>query len=406
LGTKITTVQSELEVLQTEKASSLRRAKQLDEHHGHAWKQEIAILANIIEKEYVLLEQTWLIPTICSEISRLYLAAGISIWQIVDRYIDARFKDENKARDQSSIPLRTIVPNYLEDSSSTLQELIKHIPDLPRSAMPELIEYCDKFVKGGRKRCALEHISLHPDDNASNIDQINDSNQQDREHITIDRPAPHGSLMYDAIGRKIERWKDVQERVFEFPPDILSKDSQYADALEAADIWMDPVLDLKYSKSLPDWLKAESYRDIFGKHAAGVMSYSVTNLCANCSNEKTKYWVRMEPQYTVSHDTYACLQCGFTVDTNCTKCNLPMRVQQRAEAVEWICPECDGNQPIKRNLTREQIGDKTSIIVDIAHKIAMSFPDCAVFYSWYHDWLERRLAGRKTRLSDDLSEHA
>jgi hypothetical protein len=83
-----------------------------------------------------------------------------------------------------------------------------------------------------------------------------------------------------------------------------------------------------------------------------------------------------------------------------------MRIQQRAEAVEWICPECSGNQSMKRNLTREQIGDKTSIIVDIAHRIAMSFPDCAVFYSWYHDWLERRLAGRKTRLSDDLSEHA
>ena len=171
-------------------------------------------------------------------------------------------------------------------------------------------------------------------------------------------------------------------------------------------MWMDPILDLKYSKCLPDWLKAESYRDVFGKHAAGVMSYSVTNLCGTCSDEKTKYWVRMEPKYAVTHDVYSCLQCQSTVETLCPSCSLPMRLKDRASAVQWICPECDGSQPIKRNLTREQIGDKSSIIMDIAEKFLMNIPDAAVFCSWYREWLERRLSGRKTRLSDDLSEHA
>lgn len=350
----------------------------------------------------MLLGQHWLIPTICSEISRLYHEQNILVWQTIDRYLS----DKYKQLEHSTSHLGTDVPNQIEQETvKMLQQLHKNVSTIPRETLPELIDYAEKFSKAARKRSALEHIAIGPNDNSSFTDQINDSKEVDREHVSIDRPVPHGSLMFEAIGRKIIRWQNVQQRVFEFPPEVLEMDQQYADALDIADVWMDPVLDLKYSKCLPDWLKAESYRDIYGKHAAGVMSYSVTNLCKNCSDEKTKDWVRMEPRYAVSHSTYECLQCGSTVITMCPTCALPMRQSQKP-MIGWVCTQCEGTEAITRNLTREQIGDKSSIIMDIAEKFLRKIPDVAAFCNWYRGWIEQRVGGRKSRLSSDLSERA
>lgn len=74
--------------------------------------------------------------------------------------------------------------------------------------------------------------------------------------------------------------------------------------------------------------------------------------------------------------------------------------------IGWVCPECEGTTPMRRNLTREQIGDKSSIIMDIAEKFLMRIPDAAAFCNWYREWIEQRVSGRKSRLSQDLSERA
>jgi hypothetical protein len=413
LGTRTASITSirredELNRLSKEKAASLARAKRLSEEHDKAWKKEIIILAEIIEKEYVLLGQRWLIRTISQDISRLYMEYDIPIWDNIDRYVPAKYQQVKLAQEQSSSLSQSVEQELLEQSYTlkrVLSNLSSNISDIGRVELAQEIEAAESFVKKARKRAALEHIALGPDENASFTDQINDSKEQDRQHVTIDRPIPHGSLMFDAIGRKIKRWQNVQNRVFQFPPEILEKDQEYADALEAGDLWMDPILDLKYSKSLQDWLKAESYRDVYGKHAAGVMSYSVTNLCAFCSDEKTKEWVRMEPKYAVSYSVFVCLQCNASLKTVCPACNLPMRESIKPQ-IGWQCPECEGTEPIRRNLTREQIGDKSGIIMEIAEKFLERIPDAATFCSWYRGWLERRVSGRKSRLSSDLSERA
>jgi hypothetical protein len=398
------TKDEELLRLSHEKAKCIDRAKHLAKEHDRAWTQEITQLAEIIEKEYILLDQQWLIPSISADISRIYMDNDIPIWNNIGRYIPERFKSNDQ--EHSSIQSPSWEGDYLEESENTmLYSIAKRINEIPTSRLADKIQLLEKAAKKARARAALEHIALHHDDNASFADQINDSKEQDRKHVTIDRPVPHGSLMFDAITRKIARWQSVQERVFEFPPEILSKDQQYADALDAADVWMDPILDLKYSKCLPDWLKAESYRDIYGKHAAGVMSYSVTNLCANCSDEKTKEWVRMEPRYAITHSVYECLQCNTQKQTLCPVCKIPMRESHKPQ-VGWVCPECEGTTPLRRNLTREQIGDKSSIIMDIAENFLMRIPDAAAFCNWYREWLEQRVSGRKSRLSSDLSERA
>lgn len=402
---KSVSIENELFHLSQKKGESLRRAKTLSDKHDKAWKEEVRTLAQILEREYMLLEQGWLIPTICSEVRRLYMEADISIWDNVERYIDAKYKDPRR-EEQFSIRLASPEDEQLEQSTiRLLKRLHKHIDDVPKDMLRELLECTSKFDKAGRKRSALEHIALDHDDNASFTDQINDGKEADRLHVTIDRPKPHGSLMFDAITKKIMRWQAIQQRVFEFPPEILEKDTEYSEALEAADVWMNPVLDLKYSKCLPDWLRAESYRDVYGKHAAGVMSYSVTNLCASCSDEKTKEWVRMEPSYAITHSVYECLQCSTKIETLCPGCRLPMRESVKPQ-IGWVCPECEGTVPMRRNLTREQIGDKSSIIMDIAERFLMRIPDAAAFCNWYREWLEQRVSGRKSRLSSDLSERA
>lgn len=395
-------IEGELQRLSQEKAQSLNRAKQLSRQYDKAWKEEITVLAEILEREYILLEQQWLIPTISTEISRLYMELDIPISHNIDRYLHERFR-----REQSSIHSSSHEDDVLEDSleDRMLQNLNKRIADIPVYRLADKVDLLEKAARRARARAALEHIALHHNDQSSFADQINDSKEADREHVTIDRPVPHGSFMFDAITRKIARWQSIQERVFEFPPEILTKDREYAEALDIADVWMDPILDLKYSKCLPDWLKAESYRDVYGKHAAGVMSYSVTNLCAACSDEKTKEWVRMEPRYAITHSLFECLQCNTQIQTLCPSCHLPMRESSKP-MIGWVCPECEGTTPMRRNLTREQIGDKSSIIMDIAEKFLMRIPDAAAFCNWYRDWIEQRVSGRKSRLSQDLSERA
>lgn len=399
-------VDDELFRLSQEKTQCLQRAQRLSQEHNRAWREEINTLAEILEREYTLLEQEWLIPTISSDIRRLYMELDISVWQNVDHLIDSKYKQQGGG-EHSSSNLPYDDDERIEESieNRVLHNLAKRVNEIARSTLADKIEAAEKFAKKARARAALEHIALHHNDNASLVDQIHDGRETDREHVTIDRPVPHGSLMYDAITRKITRWQSVQERVFEFPPEILEKDQQYADALDVADVWMDPILDLKYSKCLPDWLKAEAYRDVFGKHAAGVMSYSVTNLCAVCSDEKTKEWIRMEPKYAVTHSMYECLQCTTSIVTLCPSCRLPMRESQKPQ-IGWVCPECEGTAAMRRNLTREQIGDKSGIIMEIAEKLLMKIPDAAAFCNWYREWLEQRVSGRKSRLSSDLSERA
>jgi hypothetical protein len=397
-------IDEELQRLSEEKVQSLLRAKILSEQHDKDWKAEVTILAEILEREYILLQQDWLIPTICNDISRLYMQQNIPIWQSIDRYIPSKYKSDGL--EYSSSRSGTGVPDFIEqDENRILQNLSKRVNEIDRDRLADKIEIAERFAKKARARAALEHIALHHNDNSSLVDQIHDSREDDRDRVTIDRPIPHGSLMFDAISRKIIRWQSVQQRVFEFPPEILEKDEEYADALDSADVWMDPILDLKYSKCLPDWLKAESYRDVYGKHAAGVMSYSVTNLCKHCTNEKKKEWVRMDAKYAITHSIFQCLQCHTSVDTVCPTCSLPMRESQKP-AIGWVCPECEGTEAIHRNLTREQIGDKSSIIMDIAEKFLMRIPDAAAFCNWYRDWIEQRVSGRKSRLSNDLSERA
>jgi hypothetical protein len=74
--------------------------------------------------------------------------------------------------------------------------------------------------------------------------------------------------------------------------------------------------------------------------------------------------------------------------------------------ISWQCNECEGTTPINRDLTREQVGDKSSIVMDKAIAVVEHIPFVMSFLSWYSDWIKPRVSGRKIRASNILSEKA
>lgn len=61
---------------------------------------------------------------------------------------------------------------------------------------------------------------------------------------------------------------------------------------------------------------------------------------------------------------------------------------------------------IKRNLTREQVGDNAEFILDAAWKALNSFDALAGLISWHRQFVEVNVAQRKVDLSPDLSDKA
>lgn len=415
-----------------EKAQCICRHVKLSQDHDIVWKEEIPILARIMEEELLILDQDWLISNISEEIIRIYRELKIKIWPWVGDYLPTKYKNTTTSnqREQS-------ITNFYSDSTlgsssgqpadllvepsiitttplEAMRIMARNIGQvdgiIPRSQVAEAISLSKIIGKGGEKRCVTEHIAQYPDNNSTNNDSSSggsssSSSSNQEAQVPIDKPKPHGSLTYDALTRTIELLKKVRDRVFEFPPEILEKDQEIAIGWDTWASWMSPSLDLKYSKDWMNWFRAEKFRDIYGKHAAAVMSFSLTNLCANCSDENTREWVRMEPVYANSYATYQCLLCKYQMDTVCPNCNLSMK-QTEKPAVGWQCSECNGTVPMSRDLTREQVGDKSSIVIDYAMQVAEHVPNNVAFCIWYSDWIEPLVGGRKTRLSEDLSEKA
>ena len=429
----------DLHRLRMEKHDSIQRAKQLSKSQDKDWKAEILVLAKILEKELVMQGQEWMMDNISQEITRLYRKNEIKIWPWVYKYLPEKYRDKSydtswsRTVEESSDTTRSGVcdlPDHFSASftvtnafgssatpamvsygsasfSQTLSSFSKNLKDIPSSELAEVYNLSKRLSQQSKKRAELEHVPLvvEPDDNSSQLDQINDAKSNEREHVTTDKPKPHGSLMYEEVGEIAKTFAELQKRVFEFPPEILQKDEEITNGLKTLRYLLGSGLDLKYGKSWLDWFKTEAYRDIYGKHAAAVMSFSLTNLCANCSDERTKEWVRMEPQYPYQYASYSCLRCGYQLDAVCPACNLQMKETEK-QVIGWECPECNNTQPLRRDLTREQVGDKSSIVVDAAIQVLEHIPGLMAFFAWYSQWIEPRVAGRRSRLSDDLSERA
>jgi len=380
--------------LDAEKQDSLKRAQQLDKEQKKPWRQEIKILAEILEKECNIKGETDQICLISTKITNIYRDLNLSIWSNVPHLIAAKYKDQSK--NNSTKPLY----EYSEQEIEHAREVSKNIANIPRKLLNDWFTVGRRLTQGCKKRADTEKVALEDDENGNNS-----TNKQRKDKVKTDEPVPHATLLSDAIGETAQVMLDVQKEVVNFPPEILARAEILAEGFKTFNSLFAPGLDRKYSKSWLGWFKTERNRDIYGKHAAAVMSFSVSNLCAECSDEQTKEWVRMEPIFSKQYETYDCLQCGYQIDTVCPKCNLVMKHQDKP-VVSWQCSNCDGTIPLNRDLTREQVGDKSSIVMDDAIRVIEHLPILVSFCDWFIEWREPRIAGRKIRLRPDLSEEA
>ena len=385
---------------------SLSRAKDISERqftkeYDILWHDEINFLAETMEQKYISMDQQWAIENISQEITRMYNERDIKMGPHVHKYLPEKFKNDyhhfSNTAAVAAVEQFTSGFGHFRNLLEQLQKVKKSgIGEIPSDLVSDFEYTYRTSAELLEKRAGIEHIALF---------SKADKDKQDSEPTTIDHPRPHGSKSRDAIARCIEVFKDIHDRFFDFPPEILEKDDEIAEGFDTIPKLFKPGLDLKYSKNWVDWWQAEKYRDIYGKHAAGVMSFSVTNLCANCSNENTREWVRMEPMTLKAFDTYSCFQCGYKLETVCPSCNLSMKLEDKT-VIGWQCGECGSNIPMRRDLTREQIGDKTSIVMDAAIEFMDHIPFLMSFCSWFRDWIDPYVAGRKKRLSGPLSDRA
>lgn len=392
--------ETNLSRIKIEKEAQRERLKEVGKTHDRTWKQEILIMAQILEQEYRLTDKP--IEFISEEITNILREDGVKIWYWAHDYLPSKYKQQKYIGNRHGKPCDKPESAFLQ-SFRTLSQAISLVP---AAEVAEIVNLCPIIEQQGTKRAEEEHIALLPSNSSSVVDQTNDSKKRDQKHVSIDYPEAQITVLSEAFGRGSEIFKNVQGRVNKFPPEILAKAFEYATGLNTFLSMFDPSLDLKYSKNWSDWFVTETQRDVFGKHAAAVMSFSVTNLCANCSDERTKEWVRMEPVcLSPNFVSYECLQCKYQVDTVCPSCNLSMKLLERP-VIQWECSECGSTTPMTRDLTREQVGDKSSIIVEKAIEVLEHIPAVVAFSRWYRDWIEPRVASRKKRLADELSEKA
>jgi hypothetical protein len=372
----------EIDTITLEIKECVEFQKQISKNHSDIWRAEINRLAALIERRYLLMDQIWLVQNISQEITNIYKENNILVWRLVTDFLPSRFKNTKQVNS-------SITPAELLEDCSNLDT---HSTD--RNLVSDFFHIFRRKAHEFEERAKAEHIALE-----------SNANKKVRDPVNIDRPKPRGGLIYDALIEDSEDTLGVADRVFEFPDQVLDMEKEIAESIRVANSWKKPILDLKYSKGQLDWFDVERKRDIFGKHGAAVMSFSVTNLCAHCSDENTNEWVRMEPVHGEKFDSYECLQCHYKIDAVCPSCNVQMRKIDKP-VVGWYCSNCDGNTPITRDLTREQVGDKSSILIDEVEKLLKQMPIYIKFQEWFRHWVEPYIAGRKTRLHARLSNEA
>ncbi len=332
-------------------------AKNTSENQDIVWHDKINYLAETIEEKYKLLEQDWAIENISQEITRMYREHDIKIWLHVRRYLPDKYK--NKDFDTS---ISNAVSSFLSTIGQQEEEqehFSSHMRPSGRDLLEKLYEIKRTATTVSRDQVAeLENTTAEIESTSKQITQIF-KRRADLEHIAL-YPHSNNNTIPD-------RDRDPVTIDLPKPHGSLTFDAINR-AIEAFQTVRDNVF--KFPPEI-----------------------------------NTKEWVRMEPVFNINHESYECLQCGYKIDAVCPICNLSMKKSDKP-IVGWQCDTCGGTTPIQRDLTREQIGDKSSIVMDAAMIVLKHVPYFMSFCSWFRDWTDPRVGGRKTRLSSDLSEMA
>jgi hypothetical protein len=376
--TKEVSVQEEVENLRREQLIIEDQLVAFDEENDKTKARKITLWADLLAREYTLLGNEWFLNQISKTISEKLRARGNKYWHHVSDFLPDKYKDPNyqweRGSDQQfSHAVKIAAKNQIEDLVSRIKQ--SREPD--HELLRDTFEVLEKATDEVRKECDQHRVPL------VNMNSWGEpiKGEEEEHTVSIIKPKPMVTIAYEEMVAYGKTVLDYAETLRQFPPE-LDVDVQFiARGARVMREFLQPSLDLKWSKSYGGWLKIEKDRLDYGKHAAAVKNYTTTNVCAMCSNLHKDVANKVEP-------------------------TIVELVRDPKSDTGMKCPQCGCTAGLKRNMTREQVGDKSPIILKFAWKIANTWPmfQEAIFH--HMQYIEKRCGYRKRDLSPVLSDRA
>ena len=273
---------------------------------------------------------------------------------------DQMFPTYNNPNQEVQIDYLLSKPHNLTDRM-TAEELRNHTEQLidADKKAAETHRELRRRKKDFLEKCIKNKIPLSPQ--YENL-------TENQEHIST----PHGEIGISEAWEALEDYKKtiekVQDKLYYFkPPPKIAKMMARA-VREEIEFWR-PMTDEKFRKDMESWWVVEIDNLVHGKHAAAVMNATIID-------EKIKKALINDPENKIDPSSVT------------------------PEIKELLVKE----GIIKRNLTREQVGDKALEVMQRAIRFAEAQQMKRDFRMWYVNEIEPRIGERARELHRTLSD--
>lgn len=173
-------------------------------------------------------------------------------------------------------------------------------------------------------------------------------------------------------------YKFFNEKYPQRPATIRQKAWKYANAIRTVANLYETINEDKWSGDKSFWFEREFYSKIQSKHDSGNSTMFPTTLCANCSKD-------------VDEDPKDCVRMKHW----------------RPSPTGFLCEQCGGTEPLLRENTREQVGDKEGNVFRDAQDVLNYMPDYAdVFIDYSINFKSPEIYARKSGIHGEFSKSA
>lgn len=339
------------------------------QRHDVTTRDRVNEIGNLLERKFLIQGFEEQINQISVIITDMYEQHGIRNWHHVCDFLPSKWKDPNKQTFKSidDDSYGRLPPEGTVDYIKVLQDFIKDVPTLP----PEVNKQAFSLVTKGKD-------VIDKDSQLRKYPILHDrADEKYRDPVNTLKGQSMITVMEEAIDRHIKKWQELKQDVHEFPPEFAVDAERYARGINAATSLIYPFVDDKCSMDSLEWWNHETFRQHHGKHASAVDQPVMTNLCIICSEG-------------VDEDPNAFVEMYSDINS----------------PTFWRCRQCGGTEGRWRDMTREQIGDKTPDILQAAKDFASHIPGYIELCKWYRNWKQLRIYARKDRLAVKLSHKA
>lgn len=162
------------------------------------------------------------------------------------------------------------------------------------------------------------------------------------------------------------------------PAVVRQKAWKYANSIRTIANLYETINEDKWSGDKSFWFEREFYSIIQSKHDSGNSTMFPNTLCANCSKD-------------VAEDPKDCVRMKHW----------------RPSPTGFLCERCGGTEPMLRENTREQVGDKEAHVYRDAQDVLNYMPDYAdVFIDYSINFKSPEIYSRKSAIAGEFSKSA